>query len=196
MAVVEPELRFFEMKVEGMFGDSVELEQASFGEVPEALDAVDVVGSADELVLRVADPEMLVEAEVDQAVVASPAVGMEDGFGSDSAANHSLESGFGGIRHDLGVDLVPSFEQPEDDRLAAGSATSFAAHAARAEVRFVGLDLAQEGRTALTRLSHPPRILRKIEFTERTEMPVTAAACVAVRSSTKQRTTRRKVSVR
>src|SRR6266581_8064968 len=133
--MIEAELCFFEMEVEGMFGDAVELEQAAFSEAPEAFDAVDVLRSAGELVVGVADPEVLVEAEIDQAVVTSPAVGMEHGFGSDSAADHRLQSGFGGVGNDLGVDLVASFEQTEDDRLAAGSSASSAAHATRAKVR-------------------------------------------------------------
>jgi hypothetical protein len=130
--MIEAELCFFEMEVEGMFGDAVELEQAAFSEAPEAFDAVDVLWSAGELVVGVADSEVLVEAEIDQAIVTSPAVGMEHGFGSDSAADHRLQSGFGGVRIDLGVDLVASFEQTEDDRLAAGSSASSAAHATRA----------------------------------------------------------------
>ncbi len=154
--MIEAELCFFEMEVEGMFGDAVELKQAAFREAPEAFDAVDVLRSAGELVVGVADPEVLVEAEIDQAVVTSPAVGMEHGFGSDSAADHRLQSGFGDVGNDLGVDLVASFEQTEDDRLAAGSSASSAAHATRAKVRLVGLDFALEWRVALTGFGHPP----------------------------------------
>lgn len=138
-----------------MFRDSVELEQATFGEAPEALDAVDVIRSKSELIVRVADPEVLIVADIDQSVVASPAVCVKDGFNSDSAANDRLESGFGGVRHDLGVDLIAAFQQSEDDGLAAGSAISLAPHTTSAEVRFIGLNLAQEGRVALTRLRHP-----------------------------------------
>lgn len=155
MTVVEAELRFFQMKVEGMFGDTVELEQTAFGEAPEAFDAVDVVWSPSELVVRVADPEVPIEAEIDEAVVASPPVGVKDGFRSDSSANDSLESGFGGVRHDLGIDLIAAFEQTEDDRLATGSAASLATRTTRTKVRFVGLNLTLEWRTALTRLGHP-----------------------------------------
>lgn len=66
-----------------------------------------------------------------------------------------LESDFGSVRYDLGVDLIASFEQPEDDGFAAGSATSLATHATRAKVRFVGLNLAQEWRAALIGFGHP-----------------------------------------
>ena len=72
--MVEAELGFFEMEVEGMFWDAVELEQAAFDETPEAFDSIDVMRSADELVLPVADSKVLVEAEIDHAIVASPAI--------------------------------------------------------------------------------------------------------------------------
>jgi hypothetical protein len=155
VSLVESELCFFEVEVEGMFGDAIELEQASFGEAPEAFDPIDMVLPASEFVVGVVDPEVLVEAEIDQAIVASPTVGMEDGFRFDSATNDGLECGFGGIRHDLGVDLVASFEQPEDDRLATGSPASLAANATRAEVRLVGFDFALERRIEFARFGHP-----------------------------------------
>ncbi len=51
MTVVEAELCFFKMQVEGMFLDSIELEQATFCEAPEALDPIDMVRSSNELVV-------------------------------------------------------------------------------------------------------------------------------------------------
>jgi hypothetical protein len=43
MAIVETELGFLEMKIEGVFGDAVEACEAMFGETPEGFDSVDVV---------------------------------------------------------------------------------------------------------------------------------------------------------
>ena len=90
----------------------------------------------------------------------------------------------GCVRHDFGVDLIASFQQPEDDGLAAGSATSLATHATSAEVRFIGLHVSQQGDELRSHASAILlRILRKIVWVERTEMPVIAAVCFAVRSS-------------
>jgi hypothetical protein len=87
------------------------------------------------------------------------------------------QSGFGGIRNDLGVDLVASFEQTEDDGLAAGSLPP----APRPH-----LPRTRRGPKYDSSASTSPwngelrsqasatlfRILRKIVFTDRTEMPV------------------------
>jgi hypothetical protein len=40
--MIEAELCLFQVRVEGVFGHAVELQQMSFGKAPEALDAVDM----------------------------------------------------------------------------------------------------------------------------------------------------------
>jgi hypothetical protein len=57
--VIEAELCLFEVEVERVFWNPVELDQAVLGEAPEALDTIDVAGTAAELILAVIDPEVL-----------------------------------------------------------------------------------------------------------------------------------------
>ncbi len=51
--MVEAELCFFEVEIEGVPGHATEPCESSFGQAPEALDAVDVVSLSGELVLPV-----------------------------------------------------------------------------------------------------------------------------------------------
>lgn len=113
--MVETELGFLQVQIEGVSGDAVELEQALFGEAPEALDAVDMARAGGELVVSVVDPEMCVEVQIDQAVVAPPAVGVQHRCGAGLAADNGLQRGFGSIGHDLGVEVIATFQQAEDD---------------------------------------------------------------------------------
>ena len=78
------------MQMEGAFSHSVELRQAMFGITPKALDSVDVVRSKSELIVAVIDPEVLVETQIDQAVVATPAVRVDDRSQARFAANNGL----------------------------------------------------------------------------------------------------------
>ena len=55
------------------------------------IDAVDVVALLGELSVLVLDAEVLVEAEVDQPVIACPAVGVEHGLELGAAANDRLQ---------------------------------------------------------------------------------------------------------
>ena len=52
------------------------------GVAPERLNAVDMPGSLDELIVAVVDPKVLFQADVNQAIVARPTVGMNDAVGS------------------------------------------------------------------------------------------------------------------
>ncbi len=106
MPVVEAELGFLEVQFEGFGGYAIELGEPPLGVVPERLDAVDMVLAPGELVVAVVDPEVLVEADVDQAVVTPPAVGVNDGAGVDLAPDHRLQRGFRTVGDDLGIDLA------------------------------------------------------------------------------------------
>src|SRR5271169_3233036 len=120
------------MEMEGMFGHAFELGEADLGEAPEAFDAVDVYGAVGELVVSVVDAQVAI-AEINQAVVATPAIGVDDGRDINPPPDNALQSGSGAVWHDLGVDLSGALEDTEHDGLAVGTAASFAAHVAGAE---------------------------------------------------------------
>ena len=147
--MVEAKLCLFEVEVEGMSWNSAEPCKTSFRQAPEAFDSVDVIALPSELVLAVFDPEVLVKAQVDEPVVTCPAIGVEHRAEACSATNHSLQRGFGGVRHDRRVDLVAALEEAEDDGLAACAASALAAHALWPEVGFVGLKHTFQRRLAL-----------------------------------------------
>ena len=75
--VVSP-FGLLEMEVEGVSRQALELGQPALGQAPEAFDAVDMDGAFGELVAGMVDADVAI-AEVDQAVVAAPAIGVDDG---------------------------------------------------------------------------------------------------------------------
>jgi hypothetical protein len=77
------------VQVEHARRDTVELLEPVLGEAPEALDPVDVTAATGELVGRVVDPEVLRVPDIDQAVVAAPAVAVDDRVECDSAADYA-----------------------------------------------------------------------------------------------------------
>ena len=64
--------------MEGVCWQSLELCQADLDEVPEAFDVVDVDGAFGELVAGAIGAEVAI-AEIDQVVIAVPAIGVDDG---------------------------------------------------------------------------------------------------------------------
>lgn len=130
--------------------DAVELLQPSLSEAPEAFDAVSMGRASDELIYAMIDSEVLNRADINQAIIATPPITVDDSFGSCSTANNGLQRGFFAVRDDLRVDAAVAFEDPEDNSLARGSSPALATHAASAEVRFIDFHFARrEGRGTL-----------------------------------------------
>ena len=58
---------------------------------PERLNVVDMPGVLDELIVVVVDPKVFFQADVNQAIVARPTVGMNDAVGVNFASNNGLQ---------------------------------------------------------------------------------------------------------
>jgi hypothetical protein len=88
--MVEPILALIQVQVEGPIGDSVELLQSSLSEVPEALDAVDVMRATHELVFAMKNSEVFGVSNMNQAIVATPSIQVDNCLGSHATANNGL----------------------------------------------------------------------------------------------------------
>ena len=114
MAMIVSPFGFLEVEVEGVSGQSLELCQPDLCQTPEAFDAVDLDSSFAELIVGMIDAEVAI-AEIDQTVVAAPAIGVDDGAEIHPAAVDALEGWPRAVRDDLGVDLALTLEDSEDD---------------------------------------------------------------------------------
>ena len=70
---------FFEVEEKVLGTDAAQFGEAQPGEAPEALDAIDVIFAARELVLMMVDAAMLVATQ-DEAVIGLPAIGYKRWF--------------------------------------------------------------------------------------------------------------------
>jgi hypothetical protein len=78
-AVIESKFGFFEMDIEFIFRDSLEFLEPMFGKAPKTFNAIDVGSTAvRKLVSVVIDPKMFLVSEVNQAVVTTPTIRMDD----------------------------------------------------------------------------------------------------------------------
>lgn len=65
-----------------------------------------------EFVLPLLDAVVLFVAKIDETVLAPPTIGVDDAVQIDSAPDNGLQRAFCATRHDLGVDLPLSLEDP------------------------------------------------------------------------------------
>ena len=142
------------MKNKGVSGYAVELGQASFGEAPKTLDAIDMVLADGKLVSLMVHPQMFLVAHVDQAVVTAPTIGVDDRLEADTAQNSLAERLSPAIGNDLGIDITVALEDAKHDRLASRPTAALAADASRAEVTLIDFDFPSQGVLRLTPASY------------------------------------------
>ena len=158
-----------------MFIHTPESIQTGLGKAPEALDAIDMGFTSNELILPVIDTQVLAVADVNQAIVATPAIGVDDAVQGDPTADNALQRSLSAVRDDFCVDAAVAFENAEDGRFAKGPATSLALDAVGAEVGFIHLDLAGEWRLGLAIFSNT--------FTDASQVTVDGVAVQSRQSS-------------
>ena len=98
-------------------------------------------------------PEMLLIPQINQTVVPTPPVGVDDAFQGDASPDYALESRLRAIRDDFGVNAIMALEQSENNGFAASAPSSDTFDASGAEVTFIdfhfafdrGLRLAKPG---------------------------------------------------
>lgn len=73
-----------------LLSHAMKLHQPMFGFAPERLDAVDMPGAFDEFVVAVIDPKVLLQTQINQPIVASPAVGVDEAIKVHFAADDGL----------------------------------------------------------------------------------------------------------
>ena len=142
------------MEKKGVSRYAVELGQASFGETPKALDAIDVVLAHGKLMRLVVHPKMFLISHIDQAVVATPTVGVDDRLEADTPQNGLAERLPPAVGNDLGIDISVALEDAKHDGLASCATASFAPNPTRAEVALIDFDFSSKGILRLTPASH------------------------------------------
>ena len=127
------------MKIKVGF-DAIKFDQAALGEAPEGFDAVDVCAAPSEGFALI-DADVLVVADIDQAIITGPAIGADDALRVDPPANDGPQSLGGAIPEDFRIDFPVAFKDAEDWLLerapAAQTRQGSASHPAGSKVTFI-----------------------------------------------------------
>ena len=79
-SMIEPKLTFFEMQVEGGQSLATETNESCFCMAPDAFCPVDVSTTFSKFILAVIDAQVFAVTHIDQAVIATPTVRVDDAF--------------------------------------------------------------------------------------------------------------------
>ena len=137
-----------------MFRNAIELSQTPFSETPERLDTVNMPLTAGKLIITMVNPEVLIKADIDQSVIATPSIGMDYGIRRHMSTDNGLQGYFGTIWHNLRINLSLAFQDTKDDCFAISAPASFTPNSLGTKVRFINLYRTLQGRLKLTTLGY------------------------------------------
>jgi hypothetical protein len=142
MSMIKSPLGFLDVCLEVPGSDAAHLCEARLSDPPETLDAVDMSLAVGEDILGMFHTVMPLVADIGQAVIGLPFIGVNHGVVRDKSPDYRHERGGRAVLHDLREHPFAALFHAEDDGLAARAAPSFAPDAACPEVGFVQLHLA------------------------------------------------------
>ena len=114
-SMIKPKFAFFQVQVKGAGTHATEANQPGFGISPKTFYTVDVGFASGKEVLSMIDAKMFTIANIDQAIITSPSVRVDDAVKTDFAPYNRLQRGFRAIRYDLGIDLTVALEKTKDN---------------------------------------------------------------------------------
>ena len=114
VSIIESELTFFEMEIEGCFWDTVELHESPFRVGPKGFDTVDMSFAIYKLIVPMVHTIMLFVSQINQSIIAAPGVRMNDTLKFYLPADNGLQRAFGAIGNDLRVNQTISLENTKD----------------------------------------------------------------------------------
>ena len=141
--------------MKSLFAHTTEPGQPGFGIAPEALDPVDMTLAMNKFILSMVDAKMLFITKVNEPIISSPAIRMDDTFNAHSTSDNRLQRGSSAIGNDFGINFSVSPEDPKDDCFAKSSTATLAFDSTSAEVTFINFNLARKRRLLLTKLGNP-----------------------------------------
>ena len=153
VAIVKAVFSFFQVHKEGVSGHTIEFHQTPLGIAPEAFNPVDVGIAPGKLIFAVVDPKVFVKADINQTVIAAPAVSVNHAGQIGFAPDDGLQDSLGGIGNNLCINAAAPLKQAKHHSLAACTPAAQAAYAAWAKVRLIGFQLTAQRRDLSTELS-------------------------------------------
>ena len=92
--MIKPKLTLLQMQSKSMFGNTIELRQAALCKTPEGFNTVNMTAAFDKLIVAMINPKVFAKANIHQAIVATPAIGIDDaqrvGFTSDNRLQSTI----------------------------------------------------------------------------------------------------------
>jgi len=127
-------------------------DKAGFDVSPKTFDTVDVRPVPCELIFCMIDSKMLSVSNIDKAIVATPAIGVNDAGQTDLSPNNPLQTGPRAIWDYFSVHAAVAFEDAKYDGFAVGAPSPFSLYTTGPEEGFIYFNFSAKRRPGVTKL--------------------------------------------
>ena len=133
-----------------MFRHTIELSQTSFSETPERLDTINVPFTIGKLIVTMVNPGVLIKADIDQSVIATPSIEMDYGIGRYFPTNNGLQA----IWNNLCINFALALKHAKGNCFAISTAPSFTPDSLGTKVRLINFSRTLQRRFKLANLDN------------------------------------------
>jgi hypothetical protein len=138
------------MQIERFFIHTPEPGESRFGISPKAFDSINMTFIMNKLILSMVHSEMFLVSEINEPIVASPAVRMDNTFEVHTTPDYRLQCGSLAVRNYLSKDTSIAPEDTEHNCFTESPSASFALNATSAKETFINFNLSRKRRLTLS----------------------------------------------
>lgn len=131
--------------------------QSVFGKRPKGLNAINMFLATGKFVGAIMAAVMLFIAYINQVIITTPTIRMNNTIRRHFASYYSLQRGFRAIWHDLSIDFPLSLENAKDGCFTCCASATFTSAPFGTEVRLINFNYAMERSLSFTEFSNSYR---------------------------------------
>ena len=151
---------FFQMRIERMFRYAIKFGQPAFCIAPERLNPVNVTLTIREFILTMINSKMLIKTNIDQAIITTPTIRMNNSGRLNMPPDNALQRGFGAVGNDLGINFTLPLQQSKYNCFSVSTSPTFTPDTLSpcgttcTKIRFINFNCAFKRRGNFTRICH------------------------------------------
>jgi hypothetical protein len=128
--------------------------KTSFRKGPKGFDTINMICTIYKFIYPMFNPIVLFITHINEAIVPSPIIGMNDTIRVYFASNNALKCLCGTIRNDFCVHFSTSLENSENRSLSTSATTPFSFYPSGSEVRFIDFNNSGKRRGFITKINN------------------------------------------
>jgi len=143
-SVIKSKLALFQMQMKSHFTESSKFGKPGLGIAPEAFDSIDMTFTMDKFVLPVIDSEVFFIPKVNEAIVPSPAIRMDNAFEIYATSNNRLQRSSAAIWNNFSENFSVTFKDTKNNCFAESSTATLSFYPSCSKVAFINFNLSRK----------------------------------------------------